>query len=123
MVGGGLIPIWLLFFQRILLNIVFSAHPGSEILCDADLPVTGLSQIFFLLVLRHPLGTHVPGTTTLIPLPDSRAKYAYPMGQKKSPLQEPPPKPNANPKTSSGTNPSDQRTCGIRIRLSQKREM
>ena len=56
-----------------------------------------------------------------------RSKVCLPTGQKRGPpREEPRPKPKPNPKTNSGnpygSNPSDQRTSGIRIRLSPKKK-
>ena len=42
--------------------------------------ITHIHPEVFFSYCRHPLGTHVPGTTTLIPLPGNGAKYAYPTG-------------------------------------------
>ena len=53
-------------------------------------------HMFFVFV-RHPLGTHVPGTTTLNPLLNKGAKYPSPRAQKRA-LREMSRHPKAEPK-------------------------
>ena len=53
--------------------------------------------ICFFFFMRHPLGTQVPGATTLFPLRSNGAKYASPRA-KKGALREMSRHPKAEPK-------------------------
>ena len=41
----------------------------------------------YIICFRHPLGTQVPGTTTLFPLRSNGAKYASPWAKKRGPRE------------------------------------